>query len=112
VLKVGKTQIRCTDVSGLLAARRSGACDATWVSARIDKFLHFMVKGSCHYCDRPLPSRPTLIACHGVNELAELELELDAVDHAFEGGLDNIETAEHNTEKCNIHEDDADVDGE
>jgi len=30
--------------SGLLVAWQSGACDITWASARIDKFLHFMVK--------------------------------------------------------------------
>ena len=45
VLKVGKTQIRCTDISsGLLAARQSGACDITWASAGINKFLHFMAE--------------------------------------------------------------------
>ena len=45
VLKVGKTQVRCTDISsGLLATRQSGACDITWASTGIDKFLHFMAK--------------------------------------------------------------------
>jgi|SRR5271156_458722 len=116
VLKVGKTQIRCADISSkLLAARQSGACDIAWASAGIDKFLHFMVKVlAIIESDRLLPSGPTLIACHEVNEFAEhceLELELDAVDDAFEGSLDNIEVSELNAEKCNIHENEG-VDGE
>jgi hypothetical protein len=50
-----------------------------------------------------------------MNEFAEhcgLELKPDAVDDAFKGGLDNIEVGELNAEKCKIHENDEDVDGE
>lgn len=45
-------------------------------------------------------------------EHCELELELNAVGDTFEGGLDNIGVGELNAEKCNIHENDEEVDGE